>query len=86
MKIIIDSVLQECVDEAYQDARLGRTDGFPDHDRIFAEILAELEAAGVAMRYVDAKGRIAWRSTKLIRDHLEDLRLDAESDFENEDT
>jgi hypothetical protein len=85
-KVIRDKVLQECIDEAYEHARLGRGDGLVERDRVLVETLIELETVGVAMRYVDAKGRIAWRSTKLIRDHLEDLRLDAESDFEDEDT
>jgi hypothetical protein len=85
-KIINDKVLQECIEEAYGGEHLGRGDDFAEGERFLATILAELEIAGVAMRYVDAKGRVAWRSTKLIRDHLEDLRLDAESDFEDEDT
>jgi hypothetical protein len=85
-KIIRDKVLQECIDEAYEDARLGRGGDLAGRDRFFGELLAELEVAGVAMRYVDAKGRIAWRATKLLCDHLEDLRLDAESDFDHEDT
>lgn len=86
MKIPTDELLRECIEQAYEDARLGRTDGLPEANSLLAEILVDLEAHGVAMRYVDAKGQIAWRSTKLLRDHLEDLRLDAEADFESEDT
>jgi hypothetical protein len=81
-----DELLQECIEQAHADARLGRTDDLPEPDALFAEILADLEAAGVAMRYVDPKGRVAWRTTKLLRDHLEDLRLEMEADFEHEDT
>ncbi len=37
-----------------------------------------------AMRYVDAKGRIAWKATPKLRDYLEDLRLDAEAELAEE--
>lgn len=81
-----DEVLQECVEQAYEEARLGRTDDLTNRDDVLAEIIAKLEIAGLAMRYLNAKGRIAWRATKLLHDHLEDLRLDAELDFDHEDT
>ena len=86
LKMTTDELLQECVEQAQEDARLGRADDLPEPVTLLAEILAELEASGVAMRYVDTKGRVAWRTTKLLRDHLEDLRLDMEADFEHEDT
>jgi hypothetical protein len=85
-RTIMDSVLQECVEQAYEETRLGRTNDLTEPNGVLTKVLADLEIAGVAMRYVDAKGRIAWRATKLLRDHLEDLRLDAEADFEHEDT
>jgi hypothetical protein len=51
----------------------------------FANVLAELEVTGDAMRYVDAEGRIAWKATPCLRDYLMDLQLDAEAEFEAED-
>ncbi|MGB7102464.1 MAG: hypothetical protein WBD95_27335 [Xanthobacteraceae bacterium] len=39
---------------------------------------------GAAMRYLDASGRIAWKATPKLRGYLEDLRLDAEIEFEQE--
>ena len=79
-----NKILQEIVDEGYEEAHLGRTGDFPDRDLVFAEVLADLEIDGDAMRYVDAKGRIAWKATPDLRDYLEDLRLDALADFEQE--
>ena len=52
-------------------------------DRVSAEMLIELEAAGDAMRFVDGNGRIAWKATPKLRDYLMDLQLDAEADLED---
>ena len=66
-------------------ARLGRDRDFLDQDAVFAETLADLESDGNAMRYVDSKGRIAWKATPDLRDYLKDLRVDAEADLEDEE-
>jgi hypothetical protein len=81
-----DKLLLECVEGTLEDGRLGRVGDEVERNRVFAMSLADLEIAGVAMRYVDAKGRVAWRVTKPVADHQQDLLLDAEADFENEDT
>ena len=47
------------------------------------KMLAELEAAGDAMRYVNPRGQIAWKATPRLRDYLMDLQLDAEADLED---
>jgi hypothetical protein len=52
---------------------------------VFAKVLAELEVAGDAMRYVDSQGRIAWKATPGLRDYLMDLQRDAEAEFQAED-
>ena len=64
MKLLMDKILRECVEQAYEEARLGRGRDIAARDRVFAEVLAELEIAGDAMRYVNSKGRIAWRATE----------------------
>jgi hypothetical protein len=84
VKIPMDNVLRECVEQEYERARLGRTGDFQDRDRVFADILAGFESNGAAMRYLDAKGQIAWKATPKLRDHLNDLRLDAEAEFAQE--
>ena len=81
----MDEILQEIVDQAYGAARLRRTGDFPDPDLVSAEVLAELEVAGDAMRYVNSEGRIAWKATPSLRDYLLDLQRDAEAEFDAED-
>jgi hypothetical protein len=85
MKIKMDRILQEIVEQAYEEARLGRIGGFPDRDLVFIEILANLESDGDAMRYVDSQGRIAWKATPDLRDYLNDLKLDAEADLADDE-
>jgi hypothetical protein len=77
MKILMDKILREIVEQAYEEAHLGRIGGFPDRDVVFAEALADLESQGDAMRYMDSKGRIVWKATPDLRDYLNDLKLDA---------
>jgi len=85
MTILMDEILQEIVDQAYGAACLGRTGDLPDPDLVSADVLAELEVAGDAMRYVNSEGRIAWKATPCLRDYLMDLQLDAEAEFDAED-
>jgi hypothetical protein len=85
MTIIMDEILQEIVEQAYGAARLGRIGDSEDREMFFAKVLAELEVAGDAMRYVDSEGRIAWRATPSLRNYLMDLQRDAEAEFDAED-
>jgi hypothetical protein len=85
MKFLMDKIIRELVEEAWEWAHLGRIGGFPDRDVVFAEALADLESDGDAMRYVNSKGQIAWKATPDLRDYLEDLQLDAEADLADEE-
>jgi len=85
MKILMDEILQDIVDQAYGSACLGRNGDSSDPDLVSAEVLSELEVDGDAMRYVDSEGRIAWKATPSLRDYLLDLQLDAEAEYEAED-
>ena len=62
MPILMDKILQEEADRACEIARLRRNGVHTARDRVSARMLAELEAAGDAMRYVDAEGWIAWKA------------------------
>jgi hypothetical protein len=84
MTIRIDKILLEIVEQAYEEAHLGRIGGFPDRDLVFSDILADLESDGDAVRYLNSKGRIAWKATPALRDYLNDLKLDAEADLADE--
>jgi hypothetical protein len=85
MKFRMDKIVRELVEEAWEWARIGRDRDFMDRERVFAEALIELESEGNAMRFVDRKGRIAWKATPDLRDYLNDLKLDAEADLEDEE-
>ena len=79
----MDKDLRQYTDQAYETARLGRNGLHPARGRVSAEVLAELEATGCAMRFVDCRGQIAWKATPQLRDYLMDLQLDAEADLED---
>ena len=81
MPILMDKILRQYAVQAYETARLGRNGIHPAGDRVFAEMLIELEAAGDATRYVNPRGQIAWKATPQLRDYLMDLQLDAEADL-----
>ena len=70
MKITMDKILAEYADQFFEAARLGRNDTRPARDRVSAEMLIELEAAGDAMRYLDPCGQIAWKATPSLCQHL----------------
>jgi hypothetical protein len=78
----MDEILQEIVDQAFEASRLRRSGIHTTPDLVSAEMLVELEAAGDAMRFLDASGRIAWKATPRLRDHLRDLERDALDDLE----
>ena len=83
MFFLMDTILMEYADQAYDATRLGRNGVHTARDLVFAEMLAELEASGDAMRFVDANGRIAWKATPSLRQYLTDLELDAQEDLED---
>ena len=83
MPILMDKILTEYADQAYETARPRRNGVQTTRDQVSAETLAELEATGDAMRFVDANGQIAWKATPQLRDYLMDLQLDAEADLED---
>src|SRR5271165_1213422 len=85
MKFRMDKIIRELVEEAWEWGHLGRDREFVDKNRVFSEALIELESAGDAMRYIDSKGRIAWKATPELRGYLLDLKRDAEADLDDEE-
>ena len=85
MKFRMDKIVRELVEESWEWARLGRDREFVDRDEVFMEALIALESDGDAMRYLNSRGRIAWKATPDLRNYLNDLKLDAEADFEDEE-
>ena len=80
--ILMDQILTDYADQAFESARLRRNGVQTTRELVSAEMLAELEAAGDAMRFVDTKGQIAWKATPSLCQYLMDLQLDAETDLE----
>lgn len=85
MKIHMDKIVREIVQECWEWDRPRRSRNLVDRNRVFSEVLSEMEAAGDAMRFADKKGRICWKATPQLRDYLSDLKTDALEDFWQED-
>jgi hypothetical protein len=85
-KIRMDEITRECVERTYCEARLGRKGSKWARGEFLAEILIDLEESGDAMRYLDAKGRIAWKAPPKLRELIADLQKDVELEYEAEDT
>jgi hypothetical protein len=83
MPIVMDQILHGTADQAFEGARLGRNGVHAKCEQVFARFLAELEARGDAMRFVDTNGRIAWKATPSLCQHLVDLEVDAQGDLED---
>jgi hypothetical protein len=83
MEILMDKMLQEVPDQAYEAARLGRNGVSTARELVSATMIAELEATGDAMRYVNSHGQIAWKATPHLRDYLMDVLRDAKDDLED---
>ena len=83
MQILMDKILSEYADQAFEASRLRRNGVQTTRDLVSAEMLAELEATGDAMRFVDGEGQVAWKATPRLCDHLKDLERDAQDDLED---
>jgi hypothetical protein len=82
MPIFMDKSLTEYADQAVETARLRRNGVHTPRELVSARMLAQLEAAGNAIRFVDAEGRIAWKATPSLCQCLMDLQFDAEADLD----
>ena len=51
--------------------------------QVIAEILREYEDAGEAMRYLNRKGKIAWKATPKMLRRLADAEREAEADMDD---
>ena len=83
MPFIMDKILTECADQAYEAARLRRNGVHTPPELASAEMFVELESTGDAMRFINSAGRIAWKATPSLCRYLKDLELDAQEDLED---
>jgi hypothetical protein len=81
MKFRMDKTLSFWVDCSYEDKKheiLNRT-----RAELIAEILREYEQCGDAMRYLNAKGQIAWKASPSMLSRLADAEREVEDDLED---
>jgi hypothetical protein len=83
VKLRIDTHLRAYLEGTNFPSRPRRNGTARGRNAASGEILANAEAAGDAVRYLDKKGRIAWRATSQLREYLNDLKADAEADAEH---
>ena len=81
MEIRMDKILRFWVDVAFDEIK-------SDHDnltksQLVAQILRKYEARGDAMRYLDVKGKIAWKASPRFLTMLADAERDAQDDLED---
>ena len=79
MKFRMDKTLRFWVDCSYED----RKHENPNRARteLIAEILGEYERSGDAMRFLNAKGQIAWKASPWMLTRLADAEREVEDDM-----
>ena len=80
MKFHMDETLSFWVDCSYQNNR----DENASHTRavLIADILCDYERTGDAMRYLNAKGQIAWKASPWMISRLADAEREVQQDLE----
>jgi hypothetical protein len=81
MKIRMDKTLRFWVDVAYDEIKLNHID--LTKSQIIAQILRQYEERGHAMRCLDRRGRIAWKSSPQFLTMLADAERDAHDELED---
>jgi hypothetical protein len=78
MKFRMSRILRFWIDVEYNDLR----DQAPERRKadLIVTILRQFEAAGDAMRYLDAHGRVAWKATPSMLTRLADAEQEARDD------
>jgi hypothetical protein len=79
MKLRMDKTLRFWVDCCYEDKK--HENASHTKAELIAEILREYERHGDAMRFLNAKGQIAWKASPGMLSLLADLEREAEDDF-----
>src|ERR1700729_890465 len=72
MKIHMDRILRQCVEQELEGCRLGRNSERGSKAACLARTLMKYEERGYAMRYVDTRGRVAWKAPPWLRDLITD--------------
>jgi hypothetical protein len=80
MKLKISKILRFWVEIAYQDLREKR----PDLSKytLLAHVLRTYEARGLAMRYLNSQGKIAWKASPNLINKITDAERETDAEFE----
>jgi hypothetical protein len=81
MKIRMHKTLRFWVDVAYDEIKLNHID--LTKPQLVAQILGQYEERGHAMRCLDKRGRIAWKSSPQFLTMLADAERDAHDELED---
>ncbi len=79
MKLRMDKTLSFWVDCSYEDKKYENANR--TKAELMAEILREYERSGDAMRYLNAKGQIAWKASPIMLQKLADAEREVEDDM-----
>jgi hypothetical protein len=82
MKLRMDETLRFWVDIAYEDIKSDHHD--LTKRQLVAHILHEYERRGDAMRYLNPKGKIAWKATPSFLDSIADAERDAQDELDDD--
>ena len=77
----MDEPLRFWVDCSYEDQRYENANRTRAWFELIAEILREYERHGEAMRYLNAKGQMAWKASPLMLRRLADAEREVEDDM-----
>ncbi len=81
VKFHLDATLRFWVDCSYEDKK--HESANRPRLELIAEILREYERCGDAMRYLNAKGQIAWKASPGMLQKLADAEREVEDDMED---
>jgi len=81
MKLRMDKTLSFWVDCSYEDKKYENANR--TKAELIAEILREYERSGDAMRYLNAKGQIAWKASPWMLSRLADAEREVQDDMED---
>jgi hypothetical protein len=81
MNILMDGSLRFWVQVDYEC--LQEEERGPSKAKLISEILHRYEAAGDAMRYVDAHGQIAWKASPRMLARLADAQREVMDDWDD---
>ena len=82
MKLQMDKTLNFWIDVAYEAIKWDHAN--LTKRQLLAHILREYESRGDAMRYLNVKGKIAWKATPSFLNRIADAERDAQDELDDD--